>query len=554
MRKLMLFAAAAVMSVATFAQSANVGIDQFSSLNPQPGTVSLETHESGISAINFNFLQKADVARDKDLFITLKRNGEVISNVPASNYSFIKYDGILADVWQVSFFGSRNYECSAGGNYQVIIPEGFFLIGDDQTPNSEIVINYYIAPPTVSIYPPESRDITLLQDFTVTFGNAKSIEVNNDAEHSLEIIDVFGGTPDEPSTGDDDDDVATGEVTSFDYELTVNENSALIHLLEPITNGSTYDMTIPAGFFYLYDEAGNMTENTEIMFQYAIPKVGNGQPELENVGSLVLDFPGVIELNLGVNPLIVNDKGQNTLCPVNEDGTLGEPIASYRAAGKASHFYKDDPSNATKVFLVNELGEDVYICPAPGLYQLTTSNGLYSVYLNNKMETVSSFKYTFEVIDGDLFVMEFTPENGSSLESLKEIKVKFPEAKDIEVVDAISWLRSKTTSYQFYPSTTVEDNTITFSTSVPVTMPGNYRFTSNLKSVYVDDEYVGIVADYNVSDPSGVGELNNVVVLPESFDIFNAQGMIIKRNADINDLNALPAGIYIAGGKKIVNR
>lgn len=561
MKKLMLLAVTAILASSSFAQdSTNVGLEQFSTLSPTPGPVSLSVHESGLSSIVFDFKESSSVDRSKDLFITVKRNDNVMAAIPASNTAQVKYDNIYANVWQVSFFLRPNYECMAGGDYQVIIPEGYFLIGESQTPNSEIVINYTMAIPNIMVYPEESRTCTELQDFIVTFGSAVRIEKNPNAEHGIEFIDHYGGSDDEPATGDDDEYEPSDEDLSFPLNVSVDLNAVKIHLINSVTTGSTYDLIIPSGAFLLYDENGKMTESPELAYQYAIPKVGKGQPVIYPEAGRVLDFPGVIELTLseGETRGTVNNMGANYLYPVYADGTRGEAIADYRATYE---FYKDSqgnviPENANKIFLKNVLGDDVNICPVPGLYQLVTSNSLYSVRVDGKLINVSSFTYNFEVVDGNLFDMEFNPSTEQTVSSISEIKVTFPYADEIEIKWGTAWLRSATTGYQFYPQGNLENGqTVVFKTAVPVTLPGTYRFTSDMKSVCVDGEYVGICADY-VVDPkgSGVNELCNVVILPEMFDICNAQGIVIKRNATLEDLNALPAGIYIAGGKKIVNR
>ncbi|MDE6272976.1 MAG: hypothetical protein K2M31_08225 [Muribaculaceae bacterium] len=567
MKKVFTFVASAFIMAPALLQAAdNVGLNQFATLSPTPGEVSLSVNESGLSGFNFSFNDgKGEVARDKDLFITCKRNGNVISQVPASNTAFVKYDGVYAHVWQVSLFARPNYECMAGGDYEITIPEGFFLIGDDKTPNSEIVINYYIAPSNVEIFPAEGRNFSFLQDFTITFGDAKSIEVNEKSEHKIEIIDMYNGTPDDPLTGGDEDDepVVPADDPGLPFTYTINGNSITLHLVEPATTGSTYALTIPAGAINLIDENGNVTQNAELIYQYGIPKVGKGQPEITNVGSLAIEFPGVIELQLqpGETLFTINQMGANFLYELNEDGSYGDPIATFRAAAKNSSYYIDEnkkpiPGTEDKIFLVNQLGSDVRIAPAPGMFALVTSNALYSVRTETGgVNFINQFTYTFEVIDGGLFNMEFTPEANSVVESLDCIKVKFPDAYEVKVNGGTSWLRSTTTSYQFYAQTEVEDdNTVVFKTGVPVTLHGDYRFTSNIGTVEVDGDCVGIVVEYQVNELSDSKQIAEAVVLPEKFDIINAQGMIIKRNANVNDLNELPAGIYIAGGKKIVNR
>ncbi len=556
MKKLLLFAASVLMSATLSAQDmTNIGADQLTSLSPAPGKFDLDYYEMGFSSMVFNFRGGAEVDRTRDIYITVTRDGNVIANVPASNTSQVKYDNFYADVWQVSFFNQKSAESFAGGHYQVTIPEGFFLVGADKTPNSLIVLNYVMELNGISIYPEESKPLAELKEFLVTFGKSARVEINPNAEHKIELIDHYGGEnfTDDNQTGVDDDG------NSFAIDVTAEGNSVKVVLVNPITKPSTYDLGIPAGALTLYDSEGIASACKDLTFQYHIPKVGLGQPAIEPEAGEVYEFPGVIEIILqeGETRSTVNTMGGNYLYAVNEDGSLGVKIADYRATYE---FYKDEkgneiPENANKVFLKNTLGADARICPAPGLYRLVTANGLYMVKLATGNMWVNSFEYDFEVIEGVLYDMVLEPATNAVVNSLNEIKVGFPYAENIKVVWGTAWLRSQTTAYQFYPQGNVEDNTVVFKTSVPATMPGKYRFTSDVQSLNVDGDMVCVCADYTIEpNTSAKPELTNIAVLPAYFDIYNTQGMIIRRNATVEELNALPAGIYIAAGQKIVNR
>lgn len=69
-----------------------------------------------------------------------------------------------------------------------------------------------------------------------------------------------------------------------------------------------------------------------------------------------------------------------------------------------------------------------------------------------------------------------------------------------------------------------------------------------------DGVYSVVVDDHKAIKVVTAGT-SGVEMMPgdgEVFDIFNLQGVAVKRNATTDDLKALPAGIYIAGGKKVV--
>ena len=55
--------------------------------------------------------------------------------------------------------------------------------------------------------------------------------------------------------------------------------------------------------------------------------------------------------------------------------------------------------------------------------------------------------------------------------------------------------------------------------------------------------------------PTAIGGVTVDGAVPATADVYSTNGMLIKRNADLKNLNhELPAGIYIIGGKKVYVR
>lgn len=573
MKRLILPLALAV-GLSAFAQDVaedqNVGLSQLSELAPAPGKFPLDTHEFGFMSLILNFkgdasaLMTADVNREANLFAVLKRNGEVVANVPASNTRQFKFDNFMNYNWCISFFLESGYESFAGGHYQVILPEGLFLVGPEKTPSEEIIINYYMEVPQISFYPSESGNHTELQDFVITFGDAVKVERNQEKTSDIDLFNMYG----------EDDNIEEGESAPIDpdsvLEISAEGNKVTLHSKNVITSPGLWCFNIPAGYFILTAEDGSTSLSTEISGRYRIPTVSlEDQPAIDPQAGKVLSFPGVIELTIVDKHSLMfpYDKGANFLYTVNEDGSLGDAIADYRAAAKLSkYYYEENPDGSidtsrpiedsyNKVFLVNRAGEDVDIYPAPGKYQLVTTGGLYTFKIDGKITSSPSFTYNYEVVEGNLFNMQFTPAQDVALNELKDINIKFPDAEEINVTSNVAWFRSNTTNYQFYPRLSKEDpQTVILSTPVAVTMPGEYRLVTDTNSIEIDGEYVGVVANYTISESSGVKCVGKAEVMPAVFNIYNAQGLLIVKDANVEDLVALPAGIYIAGGKKFINK
>lgn len=86
---------------------------------------------------------------------------------------------------------------------------------------------------------------------------------------------------------------------------------------------------------------------------------------------------------------------------------------------------------------------------------------------------------------------------------------------------------------------------------------GAFKVAVNDESVTPDaDGVYTIVVDGNkkikISKDTPSGVADNFADGNELFDIYTIQGVVVKRNASNEDLNQLPAGIYVAGGKKVV--
>lgn len=561
-----ILASAAVLLTPAFAlaadSTANVGTDQLSTISPVPGAISLDVLESGFSSMLLNFKGGAEVDRSANLFITMTRNGNVVANVPASNTMMVKYDSFMDFVWQVVFYMKPGYEAKAGGHYQVTIPEGYFLIGEAKTPNKEIVLNYQMDVNQTSIYPEETKRATELQDFIVTFGAYKSVRLNPECSRTVAIFNIFQKGED-PGVGGDDDEPIVAPDTDLHPDCAVNDNALNLHLAEKVTEAGTWNVEIPESFLILTKEDGSKESSPALAFQYKIPNYTAGVPMISPEAGNTYFFPGELMLTIDKSSAltIVNDRGASFLYAVDSEGNLGDVIATYRAASKKSDYYVDPATgkviaeNANRVFLVNELGRDVRIYPAPGAYQLVTADKLFQTKKDGQISFTSTLYYNFEVPDFDMWHMELTPDPSIPVYGLQEIKVKFPASK-VKVTYGPALFKSSTTTFVFYPSVDPEDpETVVFRSAVPVTLPGEYTLTSANNSIEIDEDFVVVNAKYTVSSSSGIEECEGgVTVLPQVFDIYNAQGILMKRNAGVDDLNALPAGIYIAGGKKIVNR
>lgn len=62
---------------------------------------------------------------------------------------------------------------------------------------------------------------------------------------------------------------------------------------------------------------------------------------------------------------------------------------------------------------------------------------------------------------------------------------------------------------------------------------------------------VDLVCEFQIGESDG---LNAIVAGNAAADVYNASGVCVLRNATAEQMKSLPAGIYIANGKKFVVR
>lgn len=547
--------AVAAMAMATpmFAAE-NTGTSQLGSYTPPAGTISLDYYERGVASMRFS-LPVGEPNRYANKFVTLSYEGDVISRVPVFNTKQLSQDTAMSDEWQLTFFLVKTDKTILSGSYEVEFDEGFFLMGEDKTPSEKIIINYFIDGDEFSAYPiPDARGenykYTELQDFTLTYANCTKVEYNPAVGRQIEIINMFahGGE----ITGDDDETITAPE--DILPEVTFDGNKVNIHLKQPITAAGTYKIEAVDQVFLLTRPDGTVVPSKDINIFYYIPNY-YGMPSIDPMEGEVEYFPGTITLMLpkGQELKNVNEMGVTYLCPLNDDGTVDDPKRNYIARFRAKSIAGVENPDLHNVYLINWDGAKKEIEPAPGNYRLITPESLYSIKNGESRRYVSSMNFDYTVVPYESQVKTITPASGSTLNSLSEIVVEFPEAETVvaQWTNDPSWLQNSLTNFPFYAAS-VEDNpkAAKFYSTVPVTFPGEYRFTTAPNALIVDGVGVTATATYKVSEETGVGTLSDVEIMPSIFDIYTPQGILVAKDADMKTLNALPAGIYIAAGKK----
>ena len=562
MKKILLLASAALIGLGVQAQNlpANVGADQLSTVSPAPGKLNLSINTAGLMSMLFNIAEpNSSVNIGANVYAHLTRDGKVLANVQAGNYRQVSYDGVMDHVWQLSFFLDTTKEASMSGIYEVKFDEGFFLLGEDKTPSKEIDL-YYLIEGADFVVSPEAGTVSSLKDFTMTFPGVKEIKVNQITDSETgELVDakfrvynIYGG----------DDNLDEGEegaaAPEYNPAMTIEGNVIKLSLSETLTDPGVYWLSADANMFTFTYEDGSTRTAGDYLVVYNVPNLAAGLSWINPEPGETDMFPGTIyfEIDSSRKLMAVNEMGANYIYPAGQVGVRGKEIARYQA--RISEAY---PNTVELVYYNNNLkafDPGAMIIPAPGDYVLHTSEKLFGTLApgETQIKWQSSMDLEYTVYVYDEVPTTFTPAEGTTNEEIKKISVRFDEAKTVEVVanSSSSWLSSETTNYLFGARKDAEDDkTVLFTTAVGATIPGTYKFTSAPGQVIVDGVSMVVTADYKIGQETGVGQFENVVVLPEIFDIYTTDGVLVKKAADVEYLLGLPAGVYIAGGKKFIN-
>ncbi|MDE6742073.1 MAG: hypothetical protein K2J58_07060, partial [Muribaculaceae bacterium] len=316
-------------------------------------------------------------------------------------------------------------------------------------------------------------------------------------------------------------------------------------------------------------------------------------------GAIVNDLQSVT-ISFEDSNVMPNDKMElNAIVLTDEDGEeyyCDAPVRDTRVAqGVAYKLYF-----LTAVETENGIESELKPITKPGAYTLSILNGTFmradevedaegNVTLENivPVEAINA-SYTVVAADPEI-VYVLNPEDGATVEDLQNIVINFPENNNIQYnfmeFDSIV-LTNMDTNESYYCDgpdqiSRVQSGmafSLNFFTVVeseygvdyvldPITEPGTYRlFIRKGAFLYgdeVEDEDGNIVrentapvqeitATYIISTSTGVNGIFGADAT--EFNVYGVNGVQILKAADRNAVNALPAGMYIINGKKVIKR
>ncbi|MDE5881257.1 MAG: hypothetical protein K2H60_05960 [Muribaculaceae bacterium] len=517
-----------------------------------------------LSTITLNLPTVSDVEFvDKFVNSILLENlttGEVYTFVGAVPNTFSTLPGTTLDLKFVPEGEEDVVPIVQPGNYKLTIQRGAIVYNGGENMVQSIVALYTIPGISFSLNPTTGSYVDEIETVELAFPTVKGVEEVENYTNSMLLTNVTTGAIYNVSAVRN---TRAEEGTAFTLHFIKEGQEEATVITEP----GEYELIIKEGAFAYANESedaeleGESIKVQEITATYKIAGVAYVfAPEsgsvVEDLSSVTITFPEYKGINLQ------EEKYVNGIVLTNV--TTGE---EYMLAG-AILDTRNEAGSSYIMHFTSELAGDVTPITQPGEYVLNIQDGVF--YYGDDVETAEklpamSAQY---VIAGTPVLL--TPASGAQVEELSEVYINFLTEEEVSyegIKDPRAIILENTTTGEVYTLAgdpvqigRTENDGITFQIrfvaegeddAAVITTAGTYVLTINEGAFLIGEEKsVAIEATYVIDGTTGVSE-----VLGEEaseYNVYTVNGVQVLKNADKNAVNALPAGLYIINGKKVI--
>lgn len=458
---------------------------------------------------------------------------EMYSNYAGWAYIIVTFDAIDVD-----------------GDYQLIFPQGTFT-DESGNYNPELIYFYNVTGNTsadlkemefVSVTPSNDEPLySLLEGESVVLG------VTNANQAAYGRLTITGGPE--------------GYVTQFgnDAYMTFTENEAIFeNAQKDFFFYEGYEYTFTFELFDKYAAPRTTLFEHSVVYQGATPNTvffseitvsdasfnpvpGSELTPEANTVVLTFDAPATMVDGYATNGGQMAET-TDLVASSNEDGTI------WNLTVPAS--YVEGIWGDITLIMTFTDADGAYIIPGEATLDLYT-------YYNSEAGAMTSIAARYDCYQkGD--VAEVTPAAGQVSE-LHEFSFTYTDGitwggtvavSNVKLYNEAGEVVAYGASY-----TEVDDYNVTVTLNTTITEPGKYtldvpRFALSLGFEYIATDYKGQTVEYTIAS-SGI---NDALFDGQPVDVYTIQGIRVLSGANAAQINALPRGLYIAGGKKIVIR
>lgn len=311
----------------------------------------------------------------------------------------------------------------------------------------------------------------------------------------------------------------------------------------------SYRIFVPEGFMLSDGEPTAELDVTYTLRQQPEAVISPQEGMLEEFPSRIsLTFPAATSLVLKKTPTgEFDDEALAFYCP---EESINPPVVV--------------TDNTIEIILSHEY-------TSAGRYTLRVPGGWIKATIDGEERTLAARDYTWRILKFPIPDI-YPPEGDVEAADLGEIEIMLPSGytfkswwqqsvfcPTIYAADAnFKHSDTPTAAYSMEKKVSSGDTDATFILPENVALaPGNYQIVIRKSSFTLynskgDEEQLDTELSYNftVTDDSGVASVSST----DSFNIYSIQGFRIAKRASNADLDALPAGLYIVNGKKILKK
>lgn len=520
MKKILLSMLAVVSAGVVLAQPAptatppagNLDLSYVASDGSMPNT-------NGLAAVTINVT--ATINRECEGVVVLKRDGEILTAIPASNKrKIVCIDGFeQGDIQGTPMFifypDAKSNQANVNGQYQVVVPAGLYFNRNDE-PNKAFVLNYNVyggvdEKVQAVVNPANLAQVESLSKVTITYTGALGITVNNpQGVYYMDPYAISSGDESEPA----------GEAKDIYPDISVSGNVVTLTLKEPFAEKCNAHLTVEEGAFSIKTAKGEtINESLSMVYQVTgkqlvvesdmtVTPVAGTYEEIPatNLGT---DFPGTgnnwygffrVELPKGAT--IANANAFPYVYIQNADGERVSTRGDYQVKTVAGSKYVW----VTKSIL--KLSDDSPLRLSPGTYYLEIPANTFYFIPEGETSKVGNkeIKYGPYVFEAAMPEYTISPEPGE-VTGLSEIAVAFDADANIEY-NRSEWVQLTNLDskivYDLKPETVENDegylvvtNPIVYKLTSEL-VPGNYEFRIPSGALSVNGMPIEISCNYKV--------------------------------------------------------
>lgn len=472
--------------------------------------INLAANPAGVSSITIN-VKGATANRDAKGYVTLRKNGVVLKQIPASNermFYFTESAGSFDKLPSgcpnfVFFMEQSSTPANKPGDYEVTVPAGFFTVAGEKNPELRYI--YRIngsAQLEGDVNPAKGSAVSELSTVTFTFPGATKVTYTDNSTPIVWGKDEDGNP--KIISGEYAVYMETlGGIMDLSKNVTTEGNTATISITEKLAP-STVRLWLKAGCFK--DESG--VANPAASYNFVITEASTGNWSITPAPGAYTEFPAV---DYSAETGMANLKGYFVVkTPEDLKYTMvmsGKAIFTNENGTTVTFALQKLSDNSGWVIVtpVSYQGANKVYSEAPlalesGKWNITFTGKLYSGGMIDIPAEAAFGPYTITAGENAI-KYTVTPADGDVIEEISNVVITFEEGAEVKW-DATQWATLTSETVQYDVRGTADGNKVVLALPTTLSLPGEFTVIVPSNAIKVNGaSFPGFKAVYNIDLP-----------------------------------------------------